>query len=110
LIVRLITGLLGGFVVFFVVYSVSGALLWRFAGGNVFLNVLLALAVPGVLGLAAGIQTFRACVFRDDLHSFHLAKRAKKKYPAGHCQCCGYNLTGNVSGVCPECGAEIERA
>ncbi len=23
---------------------------------------------------------------------------------AGHCKSCGYNLTGNVSGVCPECG------
>lgn len=21
-----------------------------------------------------------------------------------HCGCCGYDLTGNVSGVCPECG------
>jgi hypothetical protein len=27
----------------------------------------------------------------------------------GSCVACGYNLTGNVSGVCPECGAEIER-
>ncbi|MHC4444904.1 MAG: hypothetical protein ACYTBZ_14425 [Planctomycetota bacterium] len=27
--------------------------------------------------------------------------------PAGHCQHCGYNLTGNVSGVCPECGEGI---
>ncbi|MCG8409321.1 MAG: hypothetical protein MI923_29300 [Phycisphaerales bacterium] len=25
----------------------------------------------------------------------------------GHCQTCGYNLTGNVSGRCPECGASI---
>lgn len=25
------------------------------------------------------------------------------------CQTCGYNLTGNVSGVCPECGKEIHR-
>jgi len=25
----------------------------------------------------------------------------------GHCQRCGYDLTGNVSGVCPECGAKI---
>jgi len=25
----------------------------------------------------------------------------------GHCQECGYNLTGNVSGVCPECGERI---
>ncbi|GJM24129.1 MAG: hypothetical protein DHS20C16_05440 [Phycisphaerae bacterium] len=26
----------------------------------------------------------------------------------GECVNCGYNLTGNVSGVCPECGATIE--
>ncbi len=26
------------------------------------------------------------------------------RYPPGHCRQCGYNLTGNVSGVCPECG------
>lgn len=24
--------------------------------------------------------------------------------PLGHCRKCGYNLTGNVSGQCPECG------
>jgi hypothetical protein len=28
--------------------------------------------------------------------------------PADGCRQCGYNLTGNVSGVCPECGREIE--
>jgi len=26
----------------------------------------------------------------------------------GRCQKCGYNLTGNVSGVCPECGTRIQ--
>ena len=25
---------------------------------------------------------------------------------AGRCPTCGYDLTGNVSGVCPECGKE----
>jgi hypothetical protein len=25
-------------------------------------------------------------------------------YPPGHCRRCGYNLTGNASGRCPECG------
>ena len=26
----------------------------------------------------------------------------------GHCQYCGYNLTGNVNGRCPECGCATE--
>jgi hypothetical protein len=32
---------------------------------------------------------------------------SRRNYPAGHCQRCGYNLTGNVSGACSECGATI---
>jgi hypothetical protein len=28
----------------------------------------------------------------------------RRVVPPGHCRNCGYNLTGNVSGVCPECG------
>ncbi len=28
-----------------------------------------------------------------------------RRPPKGHCQACGYDLTGNVTGVCPECGA-----
>ena len=31
--------------------------------------------------------------------------RRNKLMPA--CSTCGYNLTGNVSGICPECGTEI---
>lgn len=27
----------------------------------------------------------------------------------GLCVRCGYNLTGNVSGICPECGTRIEK-
>jgi hypothetical protein len=30
-----------------------------------------------------------------------------RRYPPGHCQTCGYNLTGNVSGICPECGTAV---
>jgi hypothetical protein len=30
-------------------------------------------------------------------------------YPRGCCHKCGYNLTGNVSGVCPECGTAHRR-
>jgi hypothetical protein len=31
----------------------------------------------------------------------------RPRIPPGHCRKCGYNLTGNVSGVCPECGTKI---
>lgn len=34
---------------------------------------------------------------------FYLDRRS----PRGHCQSCGYNLTGNESGACPECGNRI---
>ena len=42
------------------------------------------------------------------LISTHLSvlTRRKKRTP-GLCAHCGYNLYGNVSGRCPECGAEI---
>ena len=31
--------------------------------------------------------------------------RLSRPRPLGHCSSCGYDLTGNVSGRCPECGA-----
>ena len=30
-----------------------------------------------------------------------------RRPPPGHCQTCGYDLIGNVTGVCPECGEPI---
>lgn len=33
--------------------------------------------------------------------------RKSKVIREGYCMKCGYNLTGNVSGTCPECGTEI---
>ena len=35
--------------------------------------------------------------------------RDRRRVPPDHCQKCGYDLTGNVSGVCPECGTPVER-
>jgi hypothetical protein len=32
----------------------------------------------------------------------------RRRIPPGHCRKCGYDLTGNVSGRCPECGTEIK--
>lgn len=33
----------------------------------------------------------------------------RRRPPPHCCQHCGYDLTGNVSGICPECGAEVAR-
>jgi hypothetical protein len=33
------------------------------------------------------------------------AYRGRKRYPQGCCENCGYDLKGNVTGVCSECGA-----
>ena len=32
-------------------------------------------------------------------------RRLRPKHTPGHCRRCGYDLTGNESGTCPECGA-----
>jgi hypothetical protein len=41
---------------------------------------------------------------------FGLASLVPRRRPES-CQCptCGYDLTGNVSGVCPECGRVVVR-
>ena len=41
--------------------------------------------------------------------SFRIIEKLKRRPLPGHCQKCSYDLTGNLSGVCPECGTEIER-
>ncbi len=32
----------------------------------------------------------------------------RSHHPPGQCRCCNYNLTGNTSGVCPECGTPVQ--
>jgi hypothetical protein len=36
-------------------------------------------------------------------------RRLRRRRDLGQCIGCGYDLTGNVSGVCPECGAAIPK-
>ena len=38
------------------------------------------------------------------------AERRRYRRLHGLCEGCGYNLTGNTSGACPECGSAISRA
>lgn len=43
-------------------------------------------------------------------YSLWLAHSLDDAYGPGQCRRCGYDLTGNISGVCPECGQETERS
>lgn len=47
-----------------------------------------------IFGIVAGTTAF-------------LWNRDRLAFPRGHCATCGYNLTGNVSGTCPECGERL---
>ena len=63
-------------------------------GGNAgrFLMVAVPFAYPAALAAAAAAWAL--------LSRSRLARRTRQ----GACRQCGYDLTGNVSGVCPECG------
>ena len=40
----------------------------------------------------------------------HSYRKTRRRYLNVGCLRCGYNLTGNDSGVCPECGKTVENA
>ncbi len=50
----------------------------------------------GFIGLSANIAFGTVATM--------LRRRLYPIYPIGHCHKCGYDLTGNESGRCPECG------
>ena len=60
-------------------------------------NHNVAGALIPLLGIYGGV--FATRFKRDWPH--------RRRFPIGFCEYCGYNLTGNVSGRCPECGNRI---
>ena len=64
---------------------------------NLFGTVAVIVAASGFLFLLFAIPT---------VILWHRDRRP----PPGHCQNCAYDLTGNISGVCPECGTRISTA
>ena len=47
---------------------------------------------------------FLALAFPTALMWYH----DRRRFPAHCCRKCGYDLTGNISGRCPECGEAVE--
>ena len=38
------------------------------------------------------------------------SRKNRRRLVTGHCVSCNYDLRGNVSGICPECGTETPTA
>lgn len=81
---------------------------------------------PSVAGMPSGGQTFirsftpnfelfipfwLGTVAFALLPSVWIVARIKRRWATDgtHCTTCGYDLTGNTTGVCPECGKSIKR-
>ena len=79
--------------VFWIYYLFEGSTL-TMADDSVFLNMIITACLLTIV-LAATCRF--AASQRDRWEGLF-------RPPPGHCQKCGYDLTGNVSGRCPECG------
>jgi hypothetical protein len=91
----------------------DNALFWGVAGGilGMFGYVAGVMGVSSLLGvtlpLEAGYLTYVVGAIVGRISYYVVWKRgAAKQYAReGRCVQCGYDLTGNVSGRCPGCGA-----
>jgi uncharacterized membrane protein len=63
--------------------------------------ILLCLETGTATGILAGVVSILAQRIT--------IRRMGDRLKSGHCYGCGYDLTGNVSGQCPECGRGISR-
>jgi hypothetical protein len=69
---------------------------WPISGGQYFMYI-------SGWGLVVNVPLPFACLLLVPLAIAILGHR----FPAGHCRRCGYDLTGNASGICPECGQKV---
>ena len=54
------------------------------------------------LALFVALVAITLALYTPDMQHWWHARHGR-----GHCRKCGYNLTGNVSGRCPECGKKV---
>ncbi|MCZ6836159.1 MAG: hypothetical protein O7G85_10330 [Planctomycetota bacterium] len=80
--------------------------LWTF--GFIIGVVLLLGVVTGVQAVIQG-TLFLTCTFII-LRAIPALGRFQFRIDPELCASCQYNLTGNESGICPECGTEVRRA
>jgi hypothetical protein len=66
------------------------------------------LSIPGlsVVGVRVPLWPFFLLTF---IPTAYLWYRDRRTIPPGHCPKCGYDLTANESGACPECGTKVPK-
>jgi hypothetical protein len=81
-------------------------------GEAVVANILAQIVIAGGgPGACAGFILLPAYCAGAALLGAALRRLIRRKpFEPGQCEGCGYDLTGNVSGVCPECGRILENA
>jgi hypothetical protein len=62
-----------------------------------------------VRGLRMGIGAPMTLLIAYPFIAFVRARYRRHRHKAGHCPACEYDLTGNTSGVCPECGTPTDQ-
>jgi len=93
-VVRWVVGIIGGSLVFVVVALVVGFPLRNMFEGVEPLDTIIGFLLPLAIAFYFGYRSFRKSVWPN-----------KPEPPKAVCPKCGYNLKGNVSGICPECGS-----
>ncbi len=97
------------------------ALLWVLGNFNeplagyrdMFLYHVVEVELPGLMYFHTWGHLFHIAVLPANLGAALIAHDvfiwiARYQTPPGRCTECGYDLTGNESGTCPECGTELE--
>lgn len=92
-----VAGVLAGVTVAFVLYVLG--IQWSEGQGFALLRIMICFGLPLLLLtlitlVFAAVESFKAGLW------FY-------RMQTGYCPSCNYNLTGNVSGVCPECGTPM---
>lgn len=108
-------------IVFFLVLHIAGAVVVARLIAVIRKNIAIAI-LPAVLMLApcinlvlmflvnqSAIVTLRKVGLNKGFKGFCSDKEVVRRLNPMLCRECGYNLTGNISGRCPECGTELPR-
>jgi len=77
---------------------------WAYVAVNLRLSLaaMMLVMVPAFMVVSMGAQSLAVFRFRRKLDRSIWGQLRERSVPV--CIHCGYDLTGNASGVCPECG------